>query len=141
MQLICASENELGSVAKEIIRFAGQQRIWLFFGHMGAGKTTLIKAITDKFDVIDTVHSPSFNLINEYRNTKGDVFFHFDFYRIKRETEALDIGAEEYFESGDFCFVEWPEKIPNLLPKHYLSVSISIANDMTRHINLRHHGA
>lgn len=141
MQLICAGENGLASTAREIMRFAGKQRIWLFYGQMGAGKTTLIKAITDLFNVIDTVHSPSFNLINEYRNEKGDAFFHFDFYRIKTETEALDIGAEEYFESGDYCFIEWPEKIPNLLPDHYLSVSLSIANDMTRLINLHHHGA
>lgn len=141
MQLICASENELESTAREIIRFAGKQRIWLFYGQMGAGKTTLIKAIASQFNVIDTVHSPSFNLINEYRNERGDVFFHFDLYRIKTENEALDVGADEYFESGDVCFIEWPEKIPNLLPYHYLSISISIATDMTRHIKLHHHGA
>jgi tRNA threonylcarbamoyladenosine biosynthesis protein TsaE len=140
VQLICANEQSLAEAARTIIGFAGNQALWFFYGQMGAGKTTLIKAIADEFGVEDIVHSPSFNLVNEYRNAAGQPFYHFDFYRIKNETEALDIGVDEYFDSGNLCFVEWPEKIPGLTPVSFFQIEITIADDMTRHINLCHHG-
>lgn len=140
MQVICANEHGIAEAAHAIIRFAGNTPIWLFKGQMGAGKTTLIKAIAGEFGVEDTVHSPSFNLVNEYRNANGQPFYHFDFYRIKNETEALDIGVDEYFESGNFCFVEWPEKIPGLIPDSFFQIEIEIADNMARHIKLSHYG-
>jgi tRNA threonylcarbamoyladenosine biosynthesis protein TsaE len=107
---------------------------------MGAGKTTFIKAIAAEMEIEDVVHSPSFGLVNEYRDYDGKSYYHFDFYRITKESEALDIGIDEYFDSGNMCFVEWPEKIAGLIPEQYLSIEISIANNLARHINLHHHG-
>jgi tRNA threonylcarbamoyladenosine biosynthesis protein TsaE len=140
VQLVIESEKELSVAAGEIIEYAGEQRIWLFNGEMGAGKTTLIKSIARKLGVEDMVQSPTFSIVNEYRNQENTIFYHFDFYRIKNETEALDIGAEEYFDSGDFCFIEWPQKIPNLIPEKYLQIEIEITSEASRKINLNHHG-
>ncbi|MCK5103768.1 MAG: tRNA (adenosine(37)-N6)-threonylcarbamoyltransferase complex ATPase subunit type 1 TsaE, partial [Cyclobacteriaceae bacterium] len=109
-------------------------------GEMGAGKTTLIKAIADQLDIEDNVHSPTFSIVNEYGNVRNEVFYHFDFYRIKNETEAMDIGIEEYFDSGDLCFIEWPQKIPLLLPEKYLKIEIKITSHTGREINIIHHG-
>ena len=140
MQLIVDSEKALDKVALEIIRYSGQDRIWIFYGEMGSGKTTLIKAIAHQLNVDDNVHSPSFSIVNEYRNLNDDVFYHFDFYRIENETEAMDIGIEEYLDSGDLCFIEWPQKIPSLLPDKFLKIEISITSNTSREINLSHHG-
>lgn len=118
------SLKELSFVAKLILRLADGHKIWILEGDMGAGKTTFVKAICGELGVEDTVQSPTYSLVNEYRTRKGDTCYHFDFYRIKSETEAMDIGVEEYFTSGDYCFIEWPEKIPNLLPDRYLKINI-----------------
>lgn len=140
MQLIVDSESELDKAAKAIIQYSNRQNIWIFYGDMGAGKTTLIKAIANEFGIEDNVHSPTFSLVNEYRNLQDDVFYHFDFYRIKNETEAMDIGIDEYFDSGDLCFIEWPQKIPTLLPEMYLKIDIKITSPTTRELNLSQHG-
>lgn len=140
MKLIVDSETELDNAAKAIIQYSKGLNIWIFYGEMGAGKTTLIKAIANEFGVEDNVHSPTFSLVNEYRNLKDDVFYHFDFYRIKDETEAMDIGVEEYFDSGDICFIEWPQKIPSLLPETFLKINIKITSPTTRELNLSQHG-
>ena len=140
MQLKVGSIEELDNAAQEIINFADGQSLWLFYGEMGSGKTTLIKAIAKAFGVEDIVQSPTFSIVNEYRNPEDEVFYHFDFYRIKNETEALDVGANEYFDSGDFCFIEWPQKISNLIPDCYLSIDIEITSKTSRVLNLTHHG-
>jgi tRNA threonylcarbamoyladenosine biosynthesis protein TsaE len=140
VQLIVDSEKALDKVALEIIKYSDQDRIWIFYGEMGSGKTTLIKAIAHQLNVDDNVHSPSFSIVNEYRNLNDDVFYHFDFYRIENETEAMDIGIEEYLDSGDLCFIEWPQKIPSLLPDKFLKIEISITSNTSREINLSHHG-
>jgi len=137
--LSVASEEELEKAARRIIDFAGEKKIWLFYGDMGSGKTTLIKAISKVFGIEDMVQSPTFSIVNEYRNTDDIIFYHFDFYRIKNETEALDVGVDEYFESQAYCFIEWPEKIPNLIPDDYLSIKIGINTETLRVINLNHH--
>ena len=93
---------------------------------MGSGKTTLIKAICQKLGVKDPTSSPTFSIINEYRSPGGEPIYHFDFYRLKNEQEALDIGCEEYFYSGNLCLVEWPERIKNLLPEGALRVEIKV---------------
>jgi tRNA threonylcarbamoyladenosine biosynthesis protein TsaE len=138
--MIVDSEKELDKAAMDIINYSGDQHIWIFYGEMGAGKTTLIKAITNQFAVEDNVHSPSFSIVNEYGNLQDEIFYHFDFYRIKNETEAMDIGVEEYFDSGNLCFVEWPQKIESLLPEKYLKIDIKITSQTGREINICHHG-
>ena len=126
----------LQKVSERIITHAADRRVWLFEGEMGVGKTTLIKALCKAFGVIDEVSSPTFALINEYVDGEDTPFYHFDFYRIKNEEEAMDIGADEYFYSGDLCFVEWPEKIPSLIPDEFLRIFITINSDNTRKIVL-----
>ena len=140
MKLIVDSEKELGKTAREIIDYSGDQKIWIFYGEMGAGKTTLIRAIADQLNIEDNVHSPTFSIVNEYRNHREDVFYHFDFYRIKNETEAMDIGIDEYFDSGDLCLIEWPQKISSLLPQNYVKIDIKTTSDTSREINISHHG-
>lgn len=123
---------DLKEVADELIRVAGDIRVWCFYGGMGSGKTTLIKVICKQLGVKESTSSPTFSIINEYQNNKGETIFHFDFYRLAKETEAYDMGVEEYFESGSYCFVEWPERIPTLYPMHYFKVKISEQTNSTR---------
>ncbi len=102
---------------------------------MGAGKTTLIKSLCECLGTTEPVTSPTFSIVNEYVGA-GDKIYHFDFYRLKNQEEALDMGYEEYFYSDAYCFVEWPEKIPDLLPQHYINVQIKVLDDNSRQINI-----
>lgn len=111
-------------------------RILLFYGAMGSGKTTLIKELARLLGVRDVTSSPTFSLVNEYRTEKDDPVFHFDFYRIEDEVEAYDMGIEEYFESGAWCFLEWPDKVENLLPLESKVITLSINPDNTRTIEI-----
>lgn len=129
---------ELPEVAKTLIAQSGTHKVWCFYGEMGAGKTTLIKEICQQLGVIDVMSSPSFSIVNEYMDDMGDSIYHFDFYRLKQESEALDIGIEDYFYSDSYCFIEWPEKIPNLIPEAHLKISINLVGENTRSINLDH---
>ena len=124
LHLVCESLEGLGEISTSIQEFAGDLKVWLMRGELGAGKTTLIKTICSNMGVGDEVNSPSFAIINEYLNGNGEPLYHFDFYRIEDEKEAFDVGTEEYFYSGSLCFVEWPEKIPGLVPDRYLEVQI-----------------
>lgn len=128
------SLGDLKTVADELIKAAGTVKVWCFDGEMGSGKTTLIKVICKQLGVVESTSSPTFSIINEYQNDKGETIFHFDFYRLKKETEAYDMGVEEYFESGSYCFVEWPERIPTLYPMHYFKVKILEEMNNTRRI-------
>jgi tRNA threonylcarbamoyladenosine biosynthesis protein TsaE len=112
----------------------GSGRVFLFYGSMGAGKTTFIRAICEELGVEESVNSPTFAIVNEYRSGEGDPIYHFDFYRINKEEEAYDFGYEDYFYSGELCFVEWPEKIENLLPEDAVTVSITELPDGTREV-------
>ncbi len=135
MHLTLSSISDLSSSASAIINYAENQKIFLFYGDMGAGKTTLIKTLCEHLAVDEPVTSPTFSIVNEYKaGTK--TIFHFDFYRLKNQTEALDLGYEEYFYSGAYCFVEWPEKIPDLLPDHYIRVQISVTGNKSRAISV-----
>jgi tRNA threonylcarbamoyladenosine biosynthesis protein TsaE len=129
MKILYQNLNEIGEVAKKILKFANESakdaRVWWFEGEMGAGKTTLIKALCRELGVVDTVQSPTFSLVNQYQSPSQEVIYHFDFYRIKSEEEALDLGYEEYFYSGHYCFVEWGIKIEDLFPQTYLKISIT----------------
>ena len=133
MLLNATSTAQLPSAAAEIVSFSANSRIFLFYGDMGAGKTTLIKALCECLGTTETVTSPTFSIVNEYIGAKNRIF-HFDFYRLKNESEALDMGYEEYFYSDAYCFIEWPEKIPNLLPDHYVKIQISVTGSSSRQI-------
>ena len=134
------SEKEIGKAARQIIDFSDNLKNWLFYGEMGAGKTTLITAICREYKIVDLVNSPSFAIINEYQDEQGKSFFHFDFYRLKQEAEAMTLGLEEYFYSGSICMIEWPSKIPNLLPETYLKITLEIVSDNSRLIIVDKHG-
>ncbi|NVO04349.1 MAG: tRNA (adenosine(37)-N6)-threonylcarbamoyltransferase complex ATPase subunit type 1 TsaE, partial [Bacteroidetes bacterium] len=105
-------------------------KVIAFYGKMGAGKTTFIKAICLKLGVVDNISSPTFSIINEYKTSESETIYHFDFYRIKNISEAFDLGYEDYFYSNSFCFIEWPEKIEDLLPENCLKVSIEEENNI-----------
>ena len=123
MILNASSLSDLPGIAKQIISHAPDARIFLFYGDMGAGKTTLIKALCGELGSTDVITSPTFSIVNEYAGPNK--IYHFDFYRLKNQSEALDIGCEEYFYSGSYCFIEWPEKIPDLLPDNYVRITIA----------------
>jgi len=127
--------KEIGEVAENLLREA-DSRILLFYGKMGSGKTTIIKEIAAKLGVKGLTNSPTFSLVNEYVTGDGGRMFHFDFYRIEREEEAFDIGFEEYLDSGDWCLIEWPEKVENLLPLDSVVIRIDINPDDSRTIQL-----
>lgn len=129
--------RHLESVAKELLIYAGGIRIFAFYGPMGAGKTTFIQAICHSLGSDDLVTSPSFAIINEYTASLSETIYHFDFYRIKNIDEAYDLGYEDYFYSGNYCFIEWPEMIGPLLPDQYLEVSIVVTGDDVRTIRAK----
>lgn len=131
------AEDELKATARKVLDFAGSNNIFCFYGEMGAGKTTLIKAICQELGVEDAMSSPSFSIINEYLLADGGPVYHFDFYRIKDELEALHIGVEEYFYSGRTCLIEWPEKLPSLIPEDLLKININLVDESSRGINLQ----
>jgi tRNA threonylcarbamoyladenosine biosynthesis protein TsaE len=129
------SLSDLNGIAAKIVKAAGQERIMAFYGQMGVGKTTLIRAICKYLGVRTEVTSPTFALVNEYPSDNGLVF-HFDFYRINRISEALDFGIDEYFDGGGWCLMEWPEKIEELLPATTLRVYLDENPDASRTIRL-----
>ena len=132
-------QDELDDVAKVFLRQAGHCPVWLFYGEMGSGKTTFIKSLCAQLGVKDAMSSPTFSIVNEYEAKGRKKVYHFDFYRIKNEEEAYDIGSEEYFYSGDLCLIEWPEKIPSLIPAEHAEVSIAVENQNHRTIALSVH--
>jgi tRNA threonylcarbamoyladenosine biosynthesis protein TsaE len=131
--------SELESISKEIVDAAKGLNVWLLEGEMGAGKTTLVKAIAKELGIKEMVASPTFSIINEYKADNKRPVYHFDFYRMKNEAEAYDIGANEYFESGNLCLVEWPEKIPTLIPDHYFKIKLEINDHQSRKIYYAKH--
>ena len=122
--------NELEKFAADFWQSVKESKVFAFHGAMGAGKTTFIKVICEALGVAENVSSPTFALVNEYRDGKGEPVFHFDFYRIKDEKEAIDIGVDEYFYSGHYCFIEWPEKVLNLLPDDCVKVFITLEGEI-----------
>ena len=121
-------EDELANAAEALLAKFKNSRVFIFSGAMGSGKTTFIKYICRALGVSGGISSPTFSLVNEYECTNGSVVYHFDFYRIKNIQEAYDIGYEEYFYSGNYCFIEWPEKIPGLVPADAVSIKIEVTD-------------
>ena len=115
MEWICEKLNDLEVISKSMLDQYPNEKKWVFFGDMGVGKTTLIKYLCKKLDVMDVVKSPTFSIVNEYISKNNQTVYHFDFYRLENESEAFDLGYESYFYSNHFCFIEWPSKIENFL--------------------------
>ncbi len=120
--------KDLDGIAKELLEFIGDHRVLCFYGDLGAGKTTFIKAICRQLGVADEVQSPTFSIVNEYKASGGEPVYHFDFYRLKTEEEAYDLGYEQYLFSNYFCFIEWPEKVEDLLNLKKVDLYLSFAD-------------
>ena len=135
MQIQVATPEALPEAARTFVRAIDQATVFAFYGKMGAGKTTFIKALCEELGVTDVVNSPTFSIVNEYRSdTTGELIYHFDFYRIQRLEEVYDMGYEDYFYSGALCFIEWPELVEELLPGDAVKVTIEEQPDGSRTI-------
>lgn len=128
--------TDLNDIAKRVIQQV-ENKILLFYGDMGVGKTTLIKEICKELGTDDVTSSPTFSLVNEYHTNAGEIVYHFDFYRIEKEEEAYDMGVEDYFYSDAWCLIEWPENIQNLLPLKSTAVHLTQLSDGRRNIQLK----
>ena len=126
------SEDQLHEVAEALLDSLDGRTVVALRGEMGAGRTTLVRAVAEQLGASDQVTSPTFALVNQYEGAEGERIFHFDFYRIEDEREAFDLGYEEYFYSGDLCFVEWPEKIEGLMPDAVMEVRITVEGPTER---------
>ncbi len=131
------SLDKINAVAAEFLSKYKDERVLAFYGSMGVGKTTFIKALCEELNVEDTVNSPSFAIVNEYRTQADDTVYHFDFYRLKEEEEAYDMGYEDYLYSGNYNMIEWPEKIASLLPKGHLKLTLEELQDGRRKISVQ----
>lgn len=126
----------INEAARTFIENMGQSTIFAFYGHMGAGKTTFIKAVCQELGVEDVINSPTFAIVNEYATRAGQTIYHFDCYRINKIGEALDMGCPDYFDSGNICFIEWPENIAALLPDDTVEVYITVSDKDRRYIEI-----
>ena len=131
---IIYSIDEIEGVAKKILSLNLNSKIYILYGNMGSGKTTLIKSIVEKLDSDGVVSSPTFSIINEYYN--GNKIYHFDFYRIKDTDELLDIGIEEYVSGNNICFIEWPDLVIKMLPKNYNTLKLEVISDKKRKLTI-----
>ncbi|MES5134792.1 tRNA (adenosine(37)-N6)-threonylcarbamoyltransferase complex ATPase subunit type 1 TsaE [Prevotella amnii] len=136
MEIKVNSLEEINEAAKKFINTIGSNNVFAFYGRMGAGKTTFIKAVCEELGVKDVITSPTFAIVNEYTDGKGLPIYHFDFYRIKKLEEVYDMGYSDYFDSGNLCFLEWPELIEDLLPDNVIKVVIEEEDDGSRLIKL-----
>ena len=134
MNITISSLESIREAAREFIQHIGEHRVFAFYGEMGAGKTTFIKAICEELGVEDVITSPTFAIVNEYSLADGYCIYHFDFYRIKKLEEVYDMGFEDYFYSGALCFIEWPELIEEVLPEDAVKVNITENADGSRTI-------
>lgn len=139
MQIEIKNLTELQQSAQEFIRQMGDNTVFAFYGDMGAGKTTFIKAVCKELGVAETVASPTFAIINEYTSGAGSPIYHFDFYRIHKLEEVFDFGYEDYFYSGNICFIEWPELVEQVLPENTVRLSIQETENGNREISIFAH--
>jgi tRNA threonylcarbamoyladenosine biosynthesis protein TsaE len=124
MEIIIKDKRHLAAAARQLLKLSGDKKLFAFYGTMGAGKTTFIKAVCEALGAIDIISSPTFTLVNEYKTTGGDAIFHIDFYRIKKQEEVFDFGIEEYLTGDSYCFMEWPELVEEILPSETVKVKI-----------------
>ena len=129
--------DEIPAIAKQLLNTNGLKKVITFHAEMGVGKTTLIKEIVKQLGVLDNSSSPTFSLVNEYETNSGEKIYHFDLYRINNEEEAYDMGIDEYFYSGNWCFIEWPEKTPNLIPIDHAAIYLRMLPNGKREIQLK----
>ena len=133
MEMRIDNIDSIREAARQFVAATGENTVFAFYGKMGAGKTTFIKAVCEELGVEDVITSPTFAIVNEYRSdTTGELIYHFDFYRIKKIEEVYDMGYEDYFYSGALCFIEWPELIEELLPEEAVKVTIEENSDGSR---------
>ncbi len=133
--------DQIHTAASSLLSYAKAHNVWILRGEMGAGKTTLVKALCYELGVLDTVNSPTFSIVHVYTLPNGDPVYHFDFYRIQHEQEAWALDCEEYFRSPHYCFVEWPQKITRMLPVKYLDIHITTpTRKQCRRIHVTPHG-
>ena len=135
MEITIKSLDTIHEAAKEFVKEMGEGKVFAFYGKMGAGKTTFIKALCEVLGVEDVITSPTFAIINEYTDGKVDPIYHFDFYRIKKLEEVYDMGYEDYFYSGNLCLLEWPELIEDILPENVIKVTIEEQPGGTRKLS------
>lgn len=137
MEINIQSLEQIHEAAKQFVQNMGDNTVFAFYGKMGAGKTTFIKAICEELGVKDVITSPTFAIVNEYRSEEtAELIYHFDFYRIKKLDEVYDMGYEDYFYSGAVCFIEWPELIEDLLPGNAVNVTIEEVNGGARKVTM-----
>lgn len=136
MEIKIQDLEHIHEAAKEFIKAMGKDTIFAFYGEMGAGKTTFIKAICEELGVKDVITSPTFAIVNEYTDGHGNPIYHFDFYRIKKLDEVFDMGFEDYIDSGNICLMEWPELIEDILPEEARKVTITVDYDGSRTVKL-----
>jgi tRNA threonylcarbamoyladenosine biosynthesis protein TsaE len=136
MKIVIKNKRELHSAVKRLLDQTTGKKTFAFYGPMGAGKTTIIKALCEYLGASDIVSSPTFTLINEYMTKSGESLYHIDFYRIKKHDEVFDFGIEEYLSSGRYCFMEWPELIEDLLPEDTVRVRISVEENEERTLSV-----
>jgi tRNA threonylcarbamoyladenosine biosynthesis protein TsaE len=138
MEIVIKDKRHLTSAAKQILKYSGDNRIFAFYGSMGAGKTTIIKSICEVLGAIDIINSPTFTLVNEYKTADGESLYHIDFYRIRKQEEVFDFGIEEYLTGDSYCFMEWPELVEDILPTGMIRVRIAVGENEERILSLDH---
>jgi tRNA threonylcarbamoyladenosine biosynthesis protein TsaE len=136
MKITIKNKRELPAAARKILKHFREERIFAFYGAMGSGKTTIIKAICEVLGAVDIVSSPSFTLVNEYITANGESLYHIDFYRIRKTEEVFDFGIEEYLSEGNYCFMEWPELVEGILPSRMIRIKINVGKDEERILEL-----
>ena len=135
MRILIKDKRYLTVAAKKFLRHFGENKIFAFYGSMGSGKTTIIKAICEVLGAKDIITSPTFTIVNEYRTSSGETIYHIDFYRIKKTEEVFDFGIEEYLDSGSYCFMEWPELVKGILPPETVNIRITVDDNEQRILN------
>ena len=136
MKIVLKNISKIPEVVKLLLTLSGKKRLFAFYGPMGSGKTTIIKAICSELGAVSQTGSPSFTLVNEYLTKDGETLYHIDFYRIKKQEEVFDFGIEEYFASGSYCFMEWPELIEEILPPETFKIRITVGDKEERYLDL-----
>ena len=136
MEILIKDKKHLIAGAKNLLKHCGNKKIFAFYGTMGSGKTTIIKAVCEVLGAVDIISSPTFTLVNEYLTSKGDSIYHIDFYRIKKQEEVFDFGIEEYLTGDSYCFMEWPELVVEILPPGTVSVRIAVDDKEQRTLRI-----